>query len=216
MLRKRTLARLRNRMASGLVVLVPVVVTVLVLRLLLSVMAGILLPVIDPTVASWPPIWREALSLAALVVVVYVLGEVATHVVGRRVLGVGDAILLRVPLVKVVYSASKQVVAAFRRPAARAFKSVVLIEFPRQGMRSVAFVTGKLTGSGGETWYTVFVPTTPNPTSGFLQIVRESEIIRTDYTVEEAVKMIMSLGVLVPDRVSSVPTPAPEGRVPTP
>lgn len=205
MVRKRTLARLRNRMASGLVVLVPVVVTVLVLRLLLSVTAGLLLPVIDPAVASWPPLWREALSLAALILVVYLLGEVTAHVVGRRVLGIGDAILLRVPFVKVIYSASKQVVAAFRTPSARAFKSVVLIEFPREGMKAVGFITGRVARPEGEAWYTVFVPTTPNPTSGFLQIVRESDLIRTDFTVEEAVKMIMSVGVLVPDRLSSLP-----------
>lgn len=205
MVRKRTLARLRNRMASGLVVLVPVVVTVLVLRLLLTVTAGLLLPVIAPAVASWPALWREALSLAALVVVVYLLGEVTAHVVGRRVLGMGDAILLRVPFVKVIYSASKQVVAAFRSPSARAFKSVVLIEFPREGMKALGFITGKVQRPDGETWYTVFVPTTPNPTSGFLQIVRESDLIRTNFTVEEAVKMIMSLGVLVPDRLSSLP-----------
>lgn len=202
MLRKRTLARLRNRMASGLVVLVPVVVTVLVLRLLLAATAGILLPVVDPAFESWPPLWRDTLSLAMLFVVVYLLGEVTAHVVGRRILGIGDAILLRVPFVKVVYSASKQVVAAFQRSSARAFKSVVFVEFPREGMRAVAFVTGKIVRPDGEVWHTVFVPTTPNPTTGFLQVVRESEIIRTDFTVEEGIKMIMSLGVLTPDRMS--------------
>jgi len=205
MLRKQTLWRIRNRMASGLVVLVPVVVTVLILRLLLSVTAGILLPIIDPAVADWPFLWRATLSVVLLLVVLYLLGEGAAHVLGRRILGVGDAILLRVPFVKVIYSASKQVVAAFQPPKARAFQSVVLIEFPREGMRAVGFLTGTITSSGGETWHTVFVPTTPNPTTGFLQVVRASEVIRTDFSVEEGVKMIMSLGVLAPERISSLP-----------
>ncbi len=189
-------------MASGLVVLVPVVVTVLVLRLVLAATASILLPIIDPAFESWSPFLRAALSLVLLVMIVYILGEITTHVVGRRILGMGDAILLRVPFVKVVYSASKQVVTAFRRPSARAFKSVVFVDFPREGMRAVAFVTGKIVRPDEETWYTVFVPTTPNPTTGFLQVVRESEVVRTDFTVEEGIKMIMSLGVLVPDRLS--------------
>jgi len=205
MLRKQTLWRIRNRMASGLVVLVPVVVTVLILRLLLSVTAGILLPIIDPAVADWPFLWRATLSVVLLLVVLYLLGEGAAHVLGRRILGVGDAILLRVPFVKVIYSASKQVVAAFQGPTARAFQSVVFIEFPREGMRAVGFLTGTITSSEGETWHTVFIPTTPNPTTGFLQVVRASEVIRTDFSVEEGVKMIMSLGVLAPERISSLP-----------
>jgi len=205
MLRIRTLWRIRNRMASGLVLLVPVVVTVLILRLLLSATAGILLPVIDPAVADWPPLWRAALSVGLLLIVIYLLGEGAAHVLGRRILGIGDAILLRVPFVKVIYSASKQVVAAFQRPSARAFHSVVFIEFPREGMRAVGFVTGTVSSADGETWNTVFVPTTPNPTTGFLQVVRASEVIHTDFTVEEGVKMIMSLGVLAPERISALP-----------
>lgn len=197
----RRFRHLRTRMTQGMVVLVPVVVTILVLRFAFTVTAGILLPFVDPAVADWPWLWRALLSLGILFLGIYVLGEVAARTVGRRLLGVGDAILLRVPFVKVVYRASKQVVDAFQRPTARAFKSVVFLEFPRPGMRAVGFVTGTLVRPDGSRWKTVFVPTTPNPTTGFLQIVPETDLDATDMTVEEGVKMIMSLGVLVPDRV---------------
>jgi uncharacterized membrane protein len=187
-------------MASGLVALVPLAVTIVALRFLFSFTAGILLPVLDPALADWPWVWKAALSLSILLLGVYILGEIATHVVGRRILGLGEAVLLRVPFVKVVYRVSKQVVSAFKGPGVRAFQSVVFVEFPHPGMRAIGFVTSTLTQPDGSVWNTVFVPTTPNPTTGFLQVVPAADVVRTDYTVEEGVKMVMSLGVLVPDR----------------
>ena len=81
--------RFRTRMASGLVVLIPLVVTVAVIRFLFGFTSGILLPVVDPAVADWPPLWRAVLSLTVLLLAIYMLGEIAHHVVGRRILGVG-------------------------------------------------------------------------------------------------------------------------------
>lgn len=194
---------LRTRMVSGLVALVPIVVTVLVLRFAFTATAGILLPFVDPAVEDWPWLWRAALSFGILLVGVYLLGEIAARAVGRRILGLGEAILLRVPFVKIIYRASKQVVDAFRGPSARAFQSVVFVEFPRPGIRAVGFVTGRMTGPQGRRWVTVFLPTTPNPTTGFLQMVPEEDLVHTDMTVEEGVKMLMSLGVLTP----AIPVP---------
>jgi uncharacterized membrane protein len=191
--------RFRGRMASGVVALVPIVVTVAVLRFLFSATSSVLLPLIGPAVAAWPPLARAALSLAILLAVIYVLGELATNLVGRRILAFVESVVLRVPLVKVVYSASKQVAAAFDGQKARAFKSVVYIEFPRQGMRAIGFETSTTTDDSGAVWSTVFVPTTPNPTTGFLQIVPAADVIRTDYSVEDGIKIVMSLGVLAPE-----------------
>ncbi len=197
--------RLRTRVASGVVALVPIVVTVLVIRFVFTFTSGILLPFLDPALADWPFAWRAAASIVALLIGVYLLGELATHVVGRRVLALGDAVLLRVPFVKVIYGASKQVVTAFQGPGAKAFKAVVFVSFPHPGMRAVGFVTSTITRSDGTIWHTVFVPTTPNPTTGFLQVIPEGDVVETDYTVEEGIKMIMSLGVLVPTRAAGMP-----------
>jgi len=203
-----TVKRIRTRMASGVVILVPLVITIYVLRALFSFTAGILLPVIDPAFADWPLFWRTTLSLAVLVVVIYVIGEIATHVVGRRVLEFVEGLLLRVPIVKVIYRISKQVAATFNRPNSRAFKEVVLVQFPGPGLTAVGFLTGTIPRGDGSRWNTVFVPTTPNPTTGFLQLIPESEVTRTDFTVEDAFKMIMSLGALNPGRFPSTGSPS--------
>ena len=197
--------RIRTRIASGIVAMVPILVTIVVVRWTFSFTSGILLPLLDPALDHWPVASRAALSLAVLVGGLYLLGELATHVVGRRLLGLGEAVLLRVPFVKVIYRASKQVVDAFRGPGKKAFKSVVFLPFPHPGMRAVGFVTSTVTRADGSLWSTVFVPTTPNPTTGFLQVVPKEDLVETDYTVEEGVKMIMSLGALVPERATGLP-----------
>ena len=189
----------KARMASGLVVLIPLVVTVAIIRFLFNFTSGILLPIVDPAVDNWPAGARAALSFAILIGVIYLLGLIAANIVGRRALSVGESLVLRVPYVKVIYSVSKQVVAAFQGQQSKAFKSVVFIEFPRPGMRAVGFLTGEVRMEDGSLWNTVFVPTTPNPTTGFLQIVPVQAVVKTDYTVEEGIKMVMSLGALAPD-----------------
>ena len=194
-------------MASGVVALVPIVVTVWVLRFVFGVTSSVLLPLVDPAAAMWPQWARAALSLVVLLVVVYLLGELATNLVGRRVLSVAESIVLRVPIVKVVYSASKQVVAAFDGRKARAFKAVVYIDFPAPGMRALGFVTGEIVDPSGARWTSVFVPTTPNPTTGFLQMVPTERLVTTPYTVEDGIKLVMSLGVLVPPEGGPGPYP---------
>lgn len=193
--------RFATRMASGIFALIPIIVTFLVLRFVFNASAGILLPIVEAAAGSWPPPARAALALAILLVGVYMLGEVAAHVVGRRVLAIAEDVVLRLPFVKVIYSISKQVVSAFQGQGTKAFKSVVYVDFPHPGLKSVAFVTSDFTKPDGSAWSTVFVPTTPNPTTGFLQIVRRDDLERTEMSVEEGIKMIMSLGVLRPEGV---------------
>ncbi|HEX9887055.1 MAG TPA: DUF502 domain-containing protein [Longimicrobiales bacterium] len=198
-------ARVRNRILSGVFVVIPAMITVYVLRVLYGFTAGLVLPVIYPAVDHWPAWVGIALSFVILVGSLWILGEITAHVVGRRFLGLGEKILLKVPVVRVIYRTSKQVVTAFEGQDRAAFKSVVFLEFPRQGMRALGFVTSTIEQPDGSTWNTVFVPTTPNPTTGFLQVVRTAEVTATDFSVEEAFKMIMSLGVLSPERVEALP-----------
>jgi uncharacterized membrane protein len=191
--------RLKTRMASGLVVLIPLVITIAVVRFLFNFTSGILLPFIDPALASWPGWARAALSLAILLVTIYLLGEIAAHVVGRRVLAMGEALVLKVPIVKPIYSAAKQVVGTFQGKSSEAFKSVVFVEFPHPGMRSIGFVTSRVEREDGSLWSLVFVPTTPNPTTGFLQLVPPEHVTPAGISIEDGVKLVMSLGALTPD-----------------
>jgi uncharacterized membrane protein len=196
--------RMRARFVSGVAVLIPLFITIFVLRALFGFTVGIVLPILDPAVDHWPAPARVALAAAILFLWVWGLGELAAHVLGRRILSLGEAILLRVPVVRVIYKASRQVVGAFEHRDHSAFRSVVLVEFPHPGMRSVGFVTSSFSRPDGSSWKTVFIPTTPNPTTGFLQLIPESQVVATDFTVEEAFQMIMSLGVLSPERVGNL------------
>ena len=191
--------RFATRMASGIVALIPILITFAVLRWVFNITAGILLPVIDDVVGGWPPLAEAALAVLILLALVYLLGEIAAHVVGRRILALVEALVLRLPLVKTIYSVSKQVVGAFQGQGSKAFKSVAYVDFPHPGLKSVAFVTSDFVKPDGSEWSTIFIPTTPNPTTGFLQIVERGKLERTGMTVEEGIKMIMSLGVLKPD-----------------
>jgi len=197
--------RVRARIVSGIAVLIPLFITIWVLRALFGFTVGIVLPVLDPAVDHWPAVARVALAAGLLLVIVYTLGELATNMVGRRILSLGEKVLLRVPVVRVIYKASRQVVSAFERQERSAFRSVVLVEFPHPGMRSVGFVTSTFSKADGSVWKTVFIPTTPNPTTGFLQIVPATQVTPSDFTVEEAFQMVMSLGVLSPERLGSLP-----------
>ncbi|MBT8397646.1 MAG: DUF502 domain-containing protein [Gemmatimonadetes bacterium] len=198
------LGRIRSRLVSGVAVLIPLFVTFLILRALFGFTAGILLPFLDPAVENWPPAARAALSLVILLLVVFALGELATHLVGRRIIGLVEALLLKVPVVRVIYKTSRQVVSAFERGERSAFRSVVLVEFPHPGLMSIGFVTSSFEKPDGSGWHTVFVPTSPNPTSGFLQVVPSSSVVSTKFTVEEAFQMVMSVGVMSPAELRDI------------
>lgn len=112
--------------------------------------------------------------------------------------------ILRVPVIKNIYGAAKQVIDAISLPGKNSFQSVVLVEFPRAGMYALGFVTGEMRDDEGNVWARVFVPTAPNPTSGFLQLVRSKEVRTLDMSVESAVKVIVSGGFIAPDTLRCV------------
>jgi uncharacterized membrane protein len=193
--------RLRSRLVSGLAVLVPIGITLLALRFFLDAAAGLAHPLTHRFLGEWPWFARALFSLSILVILVYVVGEIAAHVVGRRLIALGEALLLRIPLVRPIYGASKQVIQSFSLPDAAQIQSVVFVEFPRPGMRALGFLTGTVELDDG-IWYKVFLPTTPNPTSGYFQLVRPSETWTANLAVEDGIKIIMSAGVLTPARLS--------------
>ena len=204
---------LRRSLIAGLVVLIPLGITLFVLRFLFNLVTGVLQPALDPLIGDLPFWARALLSIAILVTVLILVGQVATNVVGRRVIHFFENLVLRIPIVRPIYQATKQVVDALSAPKTD-FQSVVMVEFPRPGLRAVGFLTNTLVGEDGRNWSTVFIPTTPNPTTGFLQVVPSEEAVRLDWSVEDAVKTIMSLGVLPPPGwdPSATVVPAPTGR----
>ena len=194
---------------TGLLVLVPLVITIWVVKTLIGVMDQSLLLV----PASWRP---EALlgyaipGLGALLTVLIVVatGMVATNFFGRRIILFWEALLARVPVVKSIYYSVKQVSDTLFSDSGQAFRKALLVQYPRKGSWTIAFQTGTPGGDvarhlPGE-HISVYVPTTPNPTSGFFLMLPADEIIELDMSVDDALKYIISMGVVAPADKSSL------------
>jgi len=151
--------------------------------------------------------WAVAIvSVLLTIVILYGIGLFAANLLGRRVINFFESALDKVPLVKTVYRSSKQILATFTGEQSREFRRAALIPFPQEKMRCVGFITAIFNDSvTGDELATVFIPTTPNPTTGYLQILKREELVELNWSVEEAVRTIMSGGILRPDFLTIVP-----------
>jgi len=196
---KKLFSDVKKRFVSGLLIILPLFITVVILRFMFRIMAGIFSPALE---YSFPgiPIWLKFLfSLGVSVLAIYLLGLFTGHFLGRWFWNRFEQLLMRVPFLRSVYSASREVVQVFSNQSKAGFKEAVLVEFPRAGMKAMGFITGAITDEAGRLCFKIFIPTTPNPTSGFLVILEQSQVIRCNLTVEEGIKMIMSGGILGPE-----------------
>lgn len=199
----------KRYLITGLLVLVPLAITVWVLATLIGLMdqSLLLLP------ASWrPEAWLgyriPGLGTLLTVLIVLVTGIVATNFFGRRILEFWEGILARVPVVKSIYYSVKQVSDTLFSDSGQAFRKALLVQYPRAGSWTIAFQTGHPGRSVAQhlpgDHVSVYVPTTPNPTSGFFLMMPVSEVVELDMSVDEALKYIISMGVVVPpDKTAS-------------
>ena len=197
--------RLRRHFLTGLVVLAPTVVTGwLVWKIFTTVDS-----VIEPLRRKFPIIDFPGLGVVVVVLLIFAIGFLASNLVGRRMITAGERLLNRLPLVRKIYSASKELSEVFLTDKKTVFKRVVLIRFPHQGSLAVAFVMNEGVSYPGTAppseAVTVFVPTTPNPTSGFMLVVPAGDTIPLDISVEEALKMVISGGAFMPRLFSEIP-----------
>jgi len=188
---------------TGLLVLVPLVITVWVLKSIIGAMDQSLLLLPD----AWHPhalFGRDIPGVGAILTIAIVLatGVIATNFFGRHLIVLWEKLLHRVPVVKSVYSSVKQVSDTLFSDSGNAFRKAVLVQFPRQGTWTIAFVTGT---PGGDVsnhlhgdYVSVFVPTTPNPTGGYFLMMPQADVIELDMSVDEALKYIISMGVVAP------------------
>jgi uncharacterized membrane protein len=196
--------RLRRYLIAGILIWVPAVVTYLILRFIIDLIDRILLVLPeayrpDTLFGFHIPGLGVVLTLTLLVVT----GFLAANFVGRRLIARWESLVARIPLVSPIYSGAKKVSETLLSDQGQAFRKVLLVEYPRRGIWSLAFLTanqlGEVQAKTGKEVACVFVPTTPNPTSGFIILVPRDEIVVLDMTVDEAFRMIVSLGVVVPD-----------------
>ncbi|HRD70046.1 MAG TPA: DUF502 domain-containing protein [Legionella sp.] len=192
---------LRSYLLAGLVVWLPILVTIVVIRFIVDLL--------DSTLSLIPQTYQPdyligfhipglgvLLSLALLLAT----GMLATNYLGQRIVGWGELILSRIPLVRSIYSAVKQVLNTLLSTNSEAFRKVMLVEYPRKDSWTIAFQTGavsdEISAHTSEEMVSLFIPTTPNPTSGFLIMLPKKDAIELDMSIDEALKFILSLGVM--------------------
>jgi uncharacterized membrane protein len=182
--------KLRAQFLAGILVVVPIVIAILILVWLFNYIDNIAQPVATSLLGHTIP----GLGFGIMVLLIYLTGVVATSLIGRRLIRYGESLLARVPLFRYIYTGIKQIMESFAGPREAGFLQVVLVEFPKKGMRVIGFVTSESCVESGEKLLTVFIPTSPNPTSGYLEIVRESDVIQTNVSIDDALKMVLSAG----------------------
>ncbi len=211
--------RLRRYLVAGLLVWLPLGITIFLFRVMIGLM--------DKSLVLVPQKYQPeellgvaipGLGVILTIVLLLVTGLLAANIVGRSVVGGWESLMERIPIVRSIYSAAKNFAEVVFSDSGNAFKKVLLVEYPRKGIYTLTFQTatemGEVQGRTGEEVVCCFVPTTPNPTSGFIIVVPKKDVIELDMEVDEAAKLIMSLGVVVPtwsrERTAELPLKMPE------
>lgn len=196
---------MKKYLVTGLVIWIPLVITVWVLTAVVTT-ADQLVGSIVPRAwmpESWFGFKIPGLGLVVTLVALLATGVLASNLLGQRIVDFWEALLLRIPVVKTIYNGVKQVSDTLFSPGGQAFRKAALVQYPRAGSWTIAFITG---APGGEVpkhlygdYVSVYVPTTPNPTSGFFLMIPRAELVELDMTVDEALKYVISMGVVAPD-----------------
>lgn len=193
-----------RRFLTGLILVVPIGVVIFVLVWLFTGIDGLLQPGIEAIFGNEIP----GLGFVITIILVYLAGLFTSNVVGHRLIHFGESLLARIPLLKQLYNGTKQVIASLSGTGLNkaAFREVVLVEFPREGMKTVAFVTNETKDEAGRKLLMIYIPTAPIPTSGYFEIVTEDKVTRSNITVDEAMQMVISSGMVVPDMIDTKET----------
>ena len=199
---------IRKRLLAGVLLFLPFGVALLVMRWLFDGLKRFLQPIIkgfltgidkiaffDVIPETYINIIVILASILILLFLFYLVGLLGQFLIGRKLIAIGEKVLLQIPIIGTIYSATKQVIQSFSQDKV-AFKSVVVVEYPRPDFLALAFLTGYIQDKQGKRDCKVFIPTSPNPTSGFFEIIPEEEVRVTSLTIEEGFKMIMSGGVV--------------------
>lgn len=195
---------LRKYFISGLLVWLPIIITVFVIKFLVDLLSKslLLLPqYLQPDTLLG--IHIPGIGVILTLVVIFCTGLFAANFIGSRLVQLGDSLMGRIPLVRSVYTGVKQVTETLFKPGGQSFRKVLMVEYPCPGVWSVAFQTGEVSDEiegtvGEENMVSYFIPTTPNPTSGFLMMAPKSKVKELDISVDQALKFVISLGVVQP------------------
>jgi len=210
----RILPHFRRYIIAGILTVIPIWLTVVVFEFILRQLSAIgspwvralsrTLQVVAPNLSRWllDPWFQSAVAVLLTLMALYLLGWAATQVLGRRLLALFDSIMERIPMVQTVYGSTKKLLASLQKKPDK-LQRVVLVNFPTENMKTVGLVTRVFRDADtGRELAAVYVPTTPNPTSGYLEIVPVENLVSTDWTVDEATTFVISGGAVAPDRIN--------------
>jgi uncharacterized membrane protein len=199
---------LKKYLIAGVLVWLPLGVTVLVVKLFVDLMDRTLLLIpLEYRPEQLLGISVPGFGVVLSIIIILITGMIAANLLGGKLVALWELILSRIPLVRSVYSAVKQLTETLFSSSGQSFRKVLMIEYPRKGLWTLAFQTGTEIGEAqrktGEEVVNVYVPTTPNPTSGFFLMIPKKDVIELDMSVDEGLKMIISMGVVVPGAESA-------------
>lgn len=201
---------MKKILITGLLIWIPLAITLWVLELIVSTMDQSLL-LLPPQYQPQALLGYQIPGIGALltVLVVFVTGALASNILGQRLLLFWEGLLGRIPVVKTIYTGVKQVSDTLFAPGGQAFRKALLVQYPREGSWTIAFLTGRPGGDvanhlEGE-YVSIYVPTTPNPTSGFFLMMRRADVVELDMSVDDALKYVISMGVVPPEAPDTRP-----------
>ena len=189
---------IKRHFISGVLVVVPLILTDWVLSFLFQAIDGILQPIIHGLIGYYVP----GLGIVTTILLIMLAGFFTRNIVGARLYSLGDKLLTKVPLIRPIYLSAKQVLIALTKGNKEAFKEVCLIEYPRQGVWVLGFVSGYSMadlGGGTKKYASVFIGSTPTPITGWTVLILEDELFRVNMSVEEGIKFLVSGGVVAPE-----------------
>ena len=184
----------RSKLFAGVATLLPLYLTFFVIKFLFVTLEEMSDPLLKRFNLDIP-----GLGIILTVLLIYILGFLVTNFLGRKIFNLGERIVKKVPIVNMIYTTLKQITDTFTKGSTDAFESAVYIQYPRQGLWTMAFISGESKTKDGVPYYHLFVPTTPNPTSGFFLMIPQADTVATGMSVEDGLKTIISGGLLAPE-----------------
>lgn len=203
---KSILRHFRSKIFAGVLVVLPLGITFLALLFIFNTVEKIIKPLIPKIPIS---IFQDnfhipGLGIIAFLILLYLLGIIATNVIGNKIVSIGDRLFTTIPIVKNIYTSSKQLTEAFSKTRKGSFRQAVFVEFPQQGNYALGFITNELKDLDNQKKVTVFLPTAFIPPQGILLFLPKENIIPSNLTIEEAIKAIMSVGIVTPNMVNVI------------
>ncbi|MBH82530.1 MAG: hypothetical protein CMG68_03205 [Candidatus Marinimicrobia bacterium] len=184
----------RSKLFAGVATLLPLYLTFFVIKFLFVTLEEMSDPLLKRFNLDIP-----GLGIILTVLLIYILGFLVTNFLGRKIFNLGERIVKKVPIVNMIYTTLKQITDTFTKGSTDAFEGAVYIQYPRQGLWTMAFISGESKTKDGVPYYHLFVPTTPNPTSGFFLMIPQADTVATGMSVEDGLKTIISGGLLAPE-----------------